>query len=52
MAAQLARMAGMLIRSPSARKMCTTTRLVQIVTAGVTKPVVLGSGRGSGGKGS
>jgi hypothetical protein len=52
MATQLARMAEMLIRSTSARKMCTTTELSQSVTAGVTKTAVPGSGRGSGDKGS
>jgi hypothetical protein len=52
MATQLARMAEMLIRSMSARKMCTMTELSQSVAAGVTKPAVPGSGRGSGDKGS
>jgi hypothetical protein len=52
MATQLARMAEMLIRSPSARKLCTTTELSQGVMAGVTKPVVPGSGRGTSDKGS
>jgi hypothetical protein len=52
MATQLARMAEMLIRSPSARKVCTTTELSQSVATGLTKPAVPGSGRGSGDKGS
>jgi hypothetical protein len=54
MATQLARMAEMLIRSSSARKMCTMTELSQSqsVAAGVTKPAVPGSGRGSGDNGS
>jgi hypothetical protein len=52
MATQLARMGEILIRCPSARNMCTTTELSQSVAAGVTKPAVPGSGRGSGDKGS
>jgi hypothetical protein len=53
MATQLACMAEMLIiRSPSARKLCTATELSQGVMAGVTKPVVPGSGRGTSDKGS
>jgi hypothetical protein len=54
MVTQLARMAEMLIRSSSARKMCTMTELSQSqsVAAGVTKPAVPGSGRGSGDNGS
>jgi hypothetical protein len=45
-------MAEMLIRSPSARKMCTTTELSQSIAAGVIKSTVLGSGRGSRGESS
>jgi hypothetical protein len=52
MATQLTRMVEMLIRSPSARKRCTTTELSQSVAAGVTKPAVPSSGRGSGSKSS
>jgi hypothetical protein len=52
MATQLACMAEMLIRSPSARKMCTTTELSQGIAAGVTKSAVPSSGRGRGDKGS
>jgi hypothetical protein len=53
MATQLARMAEMLIRSPSARKVCTPTELSQSVMPRVTKPVVPSRGRGrSRGKGS
>jgi hypothetical protein len=52
MATQLARMAEMLTRSPSARKVCTTAKLGQHIAAGVTESTVLGKGSGSGGKGS
>jgi hypothetical protein len=45
-------MAEMLTRSPSARKMCTTTELSQHVATRVTEPAVPGRGRGSGGKSS
>ena len=51
-ATQLARMAEMLIRNPSARKVCTATELSQSVAARVTEPAVPGRGRGSGGEGS
>jgi hypothetical protein len=53
MVTQLGRMAEMLTRSPSARKVCTVVELSQHVATGVTKPTVPGRGRGrSGGKGS
>jgi hypothetical protein len=52
MVTQLAHMAEMLTRSPSARKMCTTTELSQHVATRVTEPAVPGRGRGSGGKSS
>jgi hypothetical protein len=53
LATQLARMAEMLIRSRSARKVCTPTEVSQSVTARVTEPAVPGRGRGrSVGKGS
>ena len=48
MATQLARVAKMLSRSPSARNVCTTTKLSQSVAAGVTKPAVPGGGRSRG----
>jgi hypothetical protein len=49
MATQLARMAKMLTRSPSARKVCTTAELSQHITARMTEPTV--PGRGSGNRG-
>jgi hypothetical protein len=52
MVTQLGRMAEMLTRSPSARKVCTVVELSQHVATGVTKPTVPGRGRGRGGKGS
>ena len=52
MATQLARVAKMLSRSPSARNVCTTTKLSQSVASGVTKPVVPGGRRRSRGEGS
>jgi hypothetical protein len=45
MATQLARMAEMLIRRSSARKMGTVTELSRSVAAGVTKPAVPSSER-------
>src|SRR6185312_81170 len=44
MATQQARVAKMLSRSPSARNVCTTTKLSQSVAVGVTKPAVPGGG--------
>jgi hypothetical protein len=52
MVTQLACMAEMLTRSPSARKVCTTAELNQHIATGVTKLTVPGRGSGSGGKGS
>ena len=52
MATQLARVAKMLSKSPSARNVCTTTKLSQSVVAGVTKPVVPGGERRSHGESS
>jgi hypothetical protein len=52
MTTQLARMAEMLTRSPSARKVCTRAELSQHIAAEMTEPMVLGRGSGSGGKGS
>jgi hypothetical protein len=49
MATQLARMVKMLTRSPSARKVCTTAKLSQHITTGMTEPTV--PGRGSGNRG-
>jgi hypothetical protein len=48
MATQLARVAEMLIRRSSARKMGTVTKLSQSVTARVTKLAVPSSGRSRG----
>jgi hypothetical protein len=45
MATQLARMAEMLTRRPSAREMGTLAKLRQSAATGVTKPAVPGSGR-------